>query len=437
MKKKLKISQLIVNPENYRFDPVDTQEQAIDEMLEKKGGEIANLAEHILGYGFDKSKDLRVLQKGSSYLVLDGNRRIAAAKCLIDPSLIKNKTLKSKFNKILSNSKKKPPIEVDCYVYKNEEDAALWIRLDHTGKNDGIGQDPWGPAEQDRFDYKFGGKKSPATQLVDLYTLKTGKSINTKALKISTINRLVSNPESRSYLGIDIPRGEISLLTDEQEVISRLSMLFKKVIDDNVPVSEVYRAPQAASFMKDLFGDKPQMTKQASATTSVESDAAKKRVFPKSTTRPHLIPKDCVLRIKPQKINNIYRELRDDLILDNTPRATPNAVGVLFRVFLEVSLDYFAEKICGKKFKSDETINQKINFVTGCMEGNKLATGTQLKNISATSSARMTDILHIQRFHEYVHSATVQPDSSTLKAKWDRLQEFFEILWGELEKQGK
>ncbi|MCD5397162.1 MAG: hypothetical protein LRZ96_01055 [Candidatus Pacebacteria bacterium] len=76
MKKNINYQNLIVNPENYRFDPVDTQEQAIDLMLEKKGDEIFNLAKHILENGLDLTKDFRVLKRAKDkYLILDDNRK--------------------------------------------------------------------------------------------------------------------------------------------------------------------------------------------------------------------------------------------------------------------------------------------------------------------------------------------------------------------------
>ena len=42
MRKIININELIVNPDNYRFDPVETQNQAIDLMLDEKGSEIFN-----------------------------------------------------------------------------------------------------------------------------------------------------------------------------------------------------------------------------------------------------------------------------------------------------------------------------------------------------------------------------------------------------------
>lgn len=104
---------------------------------------------------------------------------------------------------------------------------------------------------------------------------------------------------------------------------------------------------------------------------------------------------------------------------------------------MEVSLDYYSEKECGKAFGIDDKINQKIDSVTQYLEDKNIATSTQLSPIRRVSSTKTKDILHIQRFHEYVHSTTIQPDSATLKTKWDNLQIFFEILWGDLEKKKK
>jgi hypothetical protein len=61
MKQKINYSKLIINPENYRFDSVDNEHDAIDLMLEEKGTDIINLARHIYHNGLDEAKDVRVL----------------------------------------------------------------------------------------------------------------------------------------------------------------------------------------------------------------------------------------------------------------------------------------------------------------------------------------------------------------------------------------
>ena len=228
MKKDIAFQKLIVNPENYRFDPVENQQEAIDLMLEEKGDEIFNLAEHILKYGLDKAKDSRVLEiKKDLFLILDGNRRATAIKCLHDPGLIKKTGLRSKFLNILKENNN-PPSFINTFVYKDEASAAEWIKLDHTGKNNGVGQDPWEPASKDRFDYKFSGKISPAMQIVNLFRQETKKPVDTKNLKLSTVNRILSNPESRSYLGIDIRNGTVLIVSSKKEALNIQASLSKQ-----------------------------------------------------------------------------------------------------------------------------------------------------------------------------------------------------------------
>lgn len=257
MRETINYGHLIVNPENYRFDPVENQDEAIGLMLEEKGQEVLNLAKHILRNGLDKARSLRVLSsEKDKYIVLDGNRRLTAIKCLHDPSIIKNEKLKNSFKSLLK-SEVEIPENIECFVYSTEEDAADWIKLDHTGKNDGIGQDPWGTAEKDRFGYRFEGKRSPAMQAVSIVEKETKRKLDTRKLKISTINRILSNPEARSYLGVVIDRGRLDFKSKKEEAVARLEKLFSRIINDNITVANVYHAPQTIEFVKGIFGQKP------------------------------------------------------------------------------------------------------------------------------------------------------------------------------------
>jgi hypothetical protein len=430
MRKDIEVQNLLVNHENYRFDPVDNQNEAVNLMLEEKGEEIFNLARHILEYGLDQAKDSRVLEiKKNLFLVLDGNRRVTAVKCLHDPSFVKDGSLRNRFLTLLKG-KKSLPDRINCFVYTKEKDAAEWIKLDHTGKNSGIGQDPWEPAGKDRFDYKFSGKISPAMQIVDLFQQETKKQVDTKTLKISTINRILSNPESRSFLGIDVRNGRIALAAAKKEVIGRLDQLFNKIIVDDVAVKEVYHTPDSIRFMRNLFGDKPKASKVVTpiSVKGTTRPIPGPRSLPRSAARNVLIPSGCVLQIHESKINNIYHELRS-VPLD----VATNAVAVLFRVFLETSLDCYAAKN-GISFASQTKLSGKIAKIADTLEKKTVATTNQLTNIRRVA-VKGNSILSIENFHEYVHSFTVQPAPVDLIYKWDNLQEFFEILWGEIAKK--
>lgn len=433
MKRNIEIEKLIVNPENYRFDPVDNQGEAIDLMLEEKGDEIVNLAKHIYEFGLDKARDSRVLEmKKGLFLVLDGNRRVTAMKCLQNPHIIKSESLKRKIQRILENPGT-VPTEANCFIYSNEQEASEWIKIDHTGKNSGVGQEPWEPSAKERFDYKFGGEISPAMQILNLFEQETKKAVDKKALKISTVNRIISNPESRSFLGIDVRGGSVVLTAEKKEVLDRLDTLFNKIIVDDVAVKEVYHVPDSIRFMKSLFGDKPKvLSKITTITETGKTKIAPEKIksLPRTGSRNVLIPKSCILRIYETKINNIYCELKS-LPLD----ISTNAVGVLFRVFLETSLDYYAYKY-GITFGKEVKLKGKVTKVTSILLKNKSATSEQLKVINSITN-KGNSILSIDHFHEYVHSFKTQPVPVDLIYKWDNLQEFFEILWSEILKKEK
>ena len=318
--------------------------------------------------------------------------------------------------------------------------AAKWIKLDHTGKNKGVGLDPWGTAEQERFSYKFEKKISPTMKVINLFEHETKSKIDTEKVKVSTIGRILSNPESRSYIGLDFVNGEVILTSPKKEVIERLDKLFNKIIIDNVPVQEVYDTGKKVKFMKNLLGEQPKISKEPTIVSPkgvVKKGKKKsKKSLPKSSDRNTLIPYDCNMIIYERKINNIFCELKDDLLIDDSNKAVPNAVGVLFRVFLEISLDHYA-KVNQNGFKKNDTINKKISWVVKHLIS-KGYEKSKFNNINKVGSAKKENTyLSIENFHEYVHSTTTQPSSSELKAKWDNLQEFFEILWGEIPKKKK
>ncbi|MFT7088213.1 MAG: hypothetical protein ACJAZX_001668 [Rickettsiales bacterium] len=447
MKKVIEITKLIVNPENFRFDPVKNEQEAIDLMLGKKSTECLKLAQHIIDHGLDQSKDTRVIQKDKIFLVLDGNRRITTIKCLYKPSLIKNDLLRSKFENLHNLFIKNPIKNISCFTYEDEAAASIWIGLDHTGKNGGIGQDSWETESQKRFDLKYGkNKQLPISmQAIDLLK-KNGITVDEKSIKLTTSDRVLSNPEIRKdYLGIDLIKGKLEFIANKDESLKRLKIFFDKIA--KTKVGEVYNDDKRQEFREKLFGENklqinpakiPQLFDNNETTQNDKkiTESSKNiyptlRSIPPSTARSYLIPRDCVLKIGENRINNIYNELKNKLDIN----LVPNAVGVLFRVFLEVSLDYYA-KYNGFEFAKDVTISQKISKITQEMLKREIANQSQLKNIGKVAT-KDNGILSIDSFHGYLHCFETHPSPDDLKIKWDSLRVFFTILWGSINSNTK
>ena len=106
---------------------------------------------------------------------------------------------------------------------------------------------------------------------------------------------------------------------------------------------------------------------------------------------------------------------------------TPNAVAVLLRAFLEMSVDEFLERK-SLSWQGKDTLSNKIMAVVGYMEGNKILTKQALRPIKRAASDQ-TDAYSTTTLNGYVHNRRFTPGPDDLKATWDTLQIFFEKIW--------
>ena len=367
---------------------------------------------------------MATIHENGKFLTLEGNRRIVALKLLHTPSTTSDQKLREFFQDLKINHDKKIPKNVSCAVFENEDDAHHWISLEHTGQNKGIGIKRWGTIQQDRF-----LKKS--SKRIQIFEFADDNNISRDDVDATNIERLISTPYVRKAIGISFVNGKLKPTKQKPTVQKNLSKVFAAMSKAGFAVEDIYKKSDREKWIDDII--------KASASNSQKNPTAtdlKKRSksLPKSTSRKHLIPSDFELIIQQDRINAIFRELRDDLLLDNSTKATPNAAAVLFRVFLESSLYHYLQKK-GMEIGNKAAITKMISVAADHMEENGVATKEQLKNIRITTGSS-TDYLHITRLHEYVHSEALRPESDGLKTRWDNLQKFFELLWNDLDQNG-
>ncbi len=270
-----------------------------------------------------------------------------------------------------------------------------------------------------------------SSKKIQVFEFADSHGIDRANVDPSSLDRLINDPHVNNTIGVSFPDGKLELKKPTQAVIRNLSKTLAKMSKSEFRVGDIYTKDSRAKWIDDII--KTQGAKK-NPTEKLGADGGQKgkKALPKSTNRKRLIPDGLALVIKQAKINNIFRELRDDLVLDGR-KATPNAVAVLFRVFLESSLHHYLDRN-GIPSAKTTTITQMIAKVTQHMKENGIANENQLKAIRITSS-KTSDILHVDRLHEYVHDERIMPDSDGLKSRWDNLQEFFEILWNALGKK--
>lgn len=170
----IKLTSLFVNTENYRFEPLSSQKEAIDKMIEDQGDKLYSLVDDIVTNGLSPI-DLIIVtpnEDSNKYVVLEGNRRITSLKLLNNPTLIddKHSPLRKKFQKL---QKEKPNAiselkNIACAVFETPTEADIWIKRKHSGELNGIGTVTWNAQQKQRFEEKTEGKSSIPLQIITL-----------------------------------------------------------------------------------------------------------------------------------------------------------------------------------------------------------------------------------------------------------------------------
>ncbi len=455
--KAIAIKDLTLWDENARFpDKFFNQDEAelINYFLSKQDFKIKSLIESIVkDFDLPQLEKIVVWNDGEQNIVLEGNRRLTAYKLLNDPTLVRTKELQSFLEAENQKINISGNYSLECVLVEDREDAFRYIDRKHYNGNNEVN---WKDTERAQYS-KRRGSENPL-ELIKIGIAKIVRELDLpEEMKeqilgqgyVTTFYRTVTTKPAQRLYGYYIENGEFrvkdSNFKDKLKVII-FSVLNKQDIQGNkidsrtlnkkedvekflesVKIEDTKKVEEKIreNTTENIFGEK---------TITVGYGPIKQKVLPKSTSRKYLIPMSCSLRISEVKINNIYRELRENLLIDESNNAVPNAVGVLFRVFIELCIDHYA-KMNQKIFRKDDTFSQKIPWVVESLE-NKGYDKKIFNNINKVGSAKKENTyLSIDNFHEYVHSTTTQPSTNELKLKWDNLQSFFETLWLDLNRK--
>lgn len=449
--KKLSLKSLWINTENYRYEPSESQAEAIAVMVEDQKDKLYNLAEDIVENGMNPS-DLPIVtdlpsHKGK-FLVLEGNRRVTAMKILDNPLLLSDTTvspsLKKKFNQLHNKSKHKLLDGVYCVFFSDPSEADKWIRLKHTGANEGIGTVSWDGQQTARYQARVGEQSSPGLQVLEY--LKNSKlfdeSLKGKLskVKVTTLTRLITDKDIQQVLGIAIENGQVVSKLPEAEVLKGYTQVVKDLLRKEFNVKSVYTKEQREDYANNFpKASRPDLslasTNSWAATppkqeqqTPVNSTTPKARKA--STDRNKVIPKNCIIKISNPKVNEIYDELQRINLTDfiYSPAA-------LLRVFIELSFDIYIEEhkltTAPSSAKSGTMLHTKGHQIISHMRNNGWSDDAISLGMRNLLNGKDT-ILSLETLHAYLHNHRVSPTADTLKKAWDSIQDFVVILWNNI-----
>lgn len=441
--KQLLLTNLLLNIENPRFDLVGNQREALEVMINDQSDKIYNLAKDIVEVGVLNPSELIIVTPSESdkklFVVLEGNRRVTTLKILTTPELISTSHILfyKKIKPLAERFKLNPISEVQCAIFSNADEANKWIKLKHTGENDGIGIVRWDAQQVARFEERVEGTSPLALQAIDF--LRREDSVDEslkerlKDVPSTNLDRLLKDKSVQSLIGLSIKDNRLQTNLKRKEVVKGLTKIIKDLIDKKIKVKDIYykedRERYVESFALDQIPDKKQKERTSwelvSTNTNISKPKANSQTRAKSflKDRETLIPKDCILQITDIRLSKIYKELRR-LEVNNYE----NAVGVLFRVFIELSIDTYIDKYPINKITQDTKLRQKVIGVSLHMEQNGIAKKNELKGIRSAVN-NQHDMLSMDTFNAYVHNRHLSPIAKNLITSWDNIQAFISKLW--------
>jgi hypothetical protein len=441
-----------LNLDNPRYPEKKVSER--DALVAIVDADTINLALDILdAKSLNPLSRIGVFKQEGIYVPAEGNRRIAAIKLLTNPALVdsltqipegERKKLRAADSKVRSTLKTIP-----CVVFEKEADAARWVRLTHTGKNNGAGVVSWEREQSLRYDAKFGGKTPIQIQLMDYMRsaftnepeIKT--RLDSKELALTALERVIKDPDMRDFIGVKWEDSRLVSTVAPEEVAKPLRKIVRDLThtdpakrqntrtlsrkDDIRKYRETFEAKDRSNHKREttkwaLDKSAPSAFLRAQASTSTRSR-------PSTDSRKFLIPSTTTLAIKPQRINDMYRELKSHLAVEHTA----NATAVLVRVFLEASINHYLVNYCGKKWtdigdRSYTLEKRATDCFDALVSANKIdgpAAKTVSKEINNPHSP-----MHPQSLNAAVHNASSNPRPGDLKRSWNNIEPLFIAIWG-------
>lgn len=442
--KQIAIKDLTLWDENSRIPDylLNSNEQELIQILLKKYDLESFAGEVIKDFDLPQIEKIIVWDNKGKLMVLEGNRRLATYKCLINPALINDEDLKTKFEALGGRISINEHFKLEAVVTADKDEGMRFIERKHYYGNN---EKRWEQYERDHHikrtrdasasdtlsqkerDSIFRANLGEKVKLVDL-----PDEIKQKALGrgfATTFYRVVGSTQGRKKLKYE--RLDYDLrIEDQKEFLSLLKVVIynlvnKETLDGKKRLNS--RTLNEDAEIKDYLDsisindgkevDKLIASQRAAQTTGPikygKQSALKQRKSKEEKYFSLISPRLSLPNKTPEKIKSVFKELQKINVSD-----CPTASSVLARIMIEITTDEFLKKK-GDTSKQNDELVKKINHIKSTY-----VTDADLKK---TIDLLNNDLL-TKKLNQVVHNTIFQATETTIKDLWKNLSHFFDFL---------
>jgi hypothetical protein len=428
---------------------------------------VHELAQAIADQGYFPTEILIGLEENGRKVILEGNRRLAALKLLISPSIAPLE-LQKKFQRLSTQVAPELISKVRVAFAPSREDAAPIIVKRHTTS----GVEKWKPAQQGQYIRSFvrgdlsledlgkhlGLPKSEIVAMLRYDTLyEVAQSLDfppavkkivadSRGFSFTTLERLVDNPRVPKFLGISFTEdGGFKGKIGSDEFKKGFTKIISDIATKRIDSRKLNDDDQIKDYLSKLGNSTPNLNKRGffssgdflgdendDVSVSTESEEIGPR---KPRHYKGLIPPSVKSYLNSPRINDIIKELRRLNIRDY-----PNSAAVMFRVLLDVLVSHYMDST-GKirpMLERERTKNKKpLDWYPTLRQMLKemlndpkppFAINPQARKIIQKMIEDNDTLFSINHMDQFVHNKFAAPTDEQLRKFWAAWEELVRHL---------
>ncbi|WP_211104087.1 hypothetical protein [Azospirillum sp. Sh1] len=433
MIKKIFLDRLLVNQANDRHGELESEAAAIAWLFMENKIHMKNLAKDIAQEEGLFELPL-VFPYKEKFIVFDGNRRITCLKLIKEPVKAPDKSLQEFFFSLKEICSEDFLREVECQVEDDRDKIDEIIYRRHTGTQKGVGRSRWDGRMRDNFISRTG--RNVGLNVADEIEkrLQEAGMLPDNKIPRTNMNRLLSAETFRNRVGFTVKKGRFSFTRDENATLKALFRIANDLSGKNLVLGGIWDERGKRSYLDRLeregilpnieganAGDGAE-SRNSTVVIGRKDPAAQLRkpvVAIRKSQRKTLIPNKeygIMWSGDLQRHHKIWEELQFDL---EFPRHS-NAISVLFRVLLELTIDSYVKRTGIPVYDGDNLAKRVVKVASSLKDKGKIDR-KYMEMINKFQNYEQ--LLSADTLNRYIHSPNFAPSPEHLMSLWDSLSE--------------